>query len=191
MARLESMRKVTEEQLKEKVGEIYGCYKIIEFLREETTKTKYYSFIYKVQCINCGNIREMSLASLKKGRERMQTKCKKCFRIGICTAPEEAKNWSVEKRTKAVENARKNGRANINNVSTGIKHYYIQLWRGMYIHQILCQVDGIKYKIRTKCTKFIEDAECKVIVEELNEALKEGKEAFYEWFKEAKLENGN
>lgn len=186
MARDEAKRKITNEQLKEKVGKIYGCYKVLEFLGEKSSGKAQYKFLYKVQCTNCGSVRTLTWDVLRGKNNLKRTRCKKCFRVGICTCPEEARNWSVEKRTKAIENTRQNGRANSNNVSSGIKHYYIQQLRGnRYIHSIRCQIDGVVYTIRCKSTNDVKDVESTVLAQELNRVIKEGgKEAFKEWYKE-------
>lgn len=146
--------------------------------------------MYKVHCELCGGTSIIKRSSIIKASRRDGIQCKHCAASNV------AKTYFVKEEVKvrAIENGRTNGRANVSNMSTGIKHYSISKRIRhcgnseyvRYTYQVKCIVDGVEYKI-AQCERGTYDINIFLgIANELNDVLKNGKEAFYEWYKDFK-----
>lgn len=156
-------------------GKQFGKYKVKEYLGIKYHGSKL-NYQYRCALSCCG--RETTAERYYITHRNTGTMCKECQ---IKAAREKRDIESFKNNLPGwKEKSRMNGRANKNNLSTGIKHYYISPVKNSFIHRVQFKIDNRKYLLASTCCKA--DKPIPEIIDRVNTANKflveNGKETF-------------
>lgn len=150
------------------IGETIKGYELLEYYTDYIDPSTGVSKKYgcKVRCCNCN--REYIMPAQRLSAKKVPY-CRKCAYtlVGIKRVDE---SYLKEKAYKS-------------NISAGIKHYSVTLYKGRYKHRIYVVIDSKAYKICNVVLNKSVNSEIVKLAHRVNEVLThKGKEGFLEWY---------
>lgn len=180
------------------IGKVFGTQEVIEYVgKKYLEKYERYEYYYKVKCTQCGSESIRKRCKIRSAKNQQFIGCNHC-----CESRKEVMRMCREKygldnlkklssETAPMKNEKKfhSKKPSVTNVSTGIKHYFInRMHNGAYRHVVVVLVDGTKYFLYNHAYKDLPEHPVKEIVEiaeEVNDVLAAGgSKGFLKWYEE-------